>query len=101
VQRTLRADVPPSLEHSSRRRRVAQEKLTDGRIGGLAEIVRDGIQRERRLAPRAGSRFAAPRQNDLYRQARRLLAAEVAACRGIEPEAADSWVLAQASAERP
>jgi len=33
--------------------------------------------------------------NDLFRQARKLLTAEIAACRGIEQEEADDWVLQQ------
>ena len=99
VQRTLRADVPPSIESWSRRRRFAQEKLTAGRVDGLAEIVRDGLQRERRLASGPGRRPAAPSENELYRQARKLLAAEIAACRGIESEAADAWILQQVSGE--
>jgi RNA polymerase-interacting CarD/CdnL/TRCF family regulator len=91
VRLTLGADVAPPVEHSSRRRRFAQEKLAAGEIGGLAEIVRDGLQRERRLTTRSSK----PLANELFRQARRLLAAEIAASRGIEPEAADAWILQQ------
>jgi RNA polymerase-interacting CarD/CdnL/TRCF family regulator len=95
VRLTLGTDVTPPVEHSSRRRRFAQEKLTAGEIGGLAEIVRDGLQRERRLT--TGS--SKPTANELFRQARRLLTAEIAACRGIEPDAADAWVLQQVAGD--
>ncbi len=95
VRLTLAADVALPVEHSSRRRRFAQEKLTAGEIGGLAEIVRDGLQRERRLT--TGS--SKPMANELFRQARRLLTAEIAACRGIEPEAADAWILQQVASD--
>jgi RNA polymerase-interacting CarD/CdnL/TRCF family regulator len=91
VRLTLGSDVALPVEHSSRRRRFAQQKLVAGEIGGLAEIVRDGLQRERKLT--TGS--SKPLANELFRQARKLLTAEIAAARGIEPEAADAWVLQQ------
>jgi RNA polymerase-interacting CarD/CdnL/TRCF family regulator len=96
VRLTLAADVAPPVEHSSRRRRFAQEKLTAGEIGGLAEIVRDGLQRERRLTTGSSSK---PMANELFRQARKLLTAEIAACRGIEQEEADAWILQQVASD--
>jgi RNA polymerase-interacting CarD/CdnL/TRCF family regulator len=99
VQRTLRAVVPVSTEPWSRRHRLAQQKLAAGGVDGLAEIVREGLQRERRLESGPGGRAAAPSDNELYRQARKLLGAEIAACRGIEVEAADAWILQQVSVE--
>jgi RNA polymerase-interacting CarD/CdnL/TRCF family regulator len=97
VQLTLRANIAPSVEPWARRRRFAQEKLAAGEIGGLAEIVRDGLLRERRLTTTSSKPIA----NELFRQARRLLTAEIAECRGIEPEAADAWVLRQVADEAP
>lgn len=89
VQRTLGGDSPPAaLEHWSRRHRNAQAKLVDGSVSGLAEIVRDGAHRERARV-KGGT---APIRNQLYRTARKLLVAEVAAARGIEPDAADAWI---------
>jgi CarD family transcriptional regulator len=89
VQRTLGGDSPPeALEHWSRRHRNAQAKLAGGSVSGLAEIVRDGAQRE--SARLKGG--TAPIRNQLYRTARKLLVAEVAAARGIEPDAADAWI---------
>ncbi len=95
VQRTLGADAPPTSEHWSRRHRNSQAKLVGGSVGGLAEIVRDGAQRERDRA-KGG---AAPIANQLYRTARKLLIAEVAVARGIEPEAAEAWIAQQTDAE--
>jgi RNA polymerase-interacting CarD/CdnL/TRCF family regulator len=95
VRLTLRANVAGSVEPWPRRRRFAQEKLAAGDIGGLAEIVRDGLQRERRLTTASSKPIA----NELFRQARRLLTAEIAQCRGIEPEAADAWILRQVIAD--
>jgi len=88
VQRTLGSDSPPAAEHWSRRHRNSQAKLVGGTVGGLAEIVRDGAHRERGRV-KGG---AAPIRNQLYRTARKLLAAEVAAARGIELDAADAWI---------
>lgn len=89
VQRTLGGDSPPlALEHWSRRDRNTQAKLAGGSVSGLAEIVRDGAHRERTRLKRG----TAPIRNQLYRTARKLLAAEVAAARGIEPDTADAWI---------
>jgi hypothetical protein len=41
---------------------------------------------------RPALRQAAPIRSQLYRTARKLLVAEVAAARGIEPDAADAWI---------
>jgi RNA polymerase-interacting CarD/CdnL/TRCF family regulator len=60
-------------------------------VSGLAEIVRDGVHRERERT-KTGT---APITNQLYREARKLLVAEVAAARGIEPDAADAWIVQQ------
>jgi RNA polymerase-interacting CarD/CdnL/TRCF family regulator len=97
VQRTLGGDSPPALEHWSRRHRNAQAKLVGGSVGGLAEIGREGVHRERERAK--GS--TAPIRNQLYRQARKLLVAEVAAARGIEPDAADDWIVQQVNGAPP
>jgi RNA polymerase-interacting CarD/CdnL/TRCF family regulator len=97
VQRTLGSDAPPTSEHWSRRHRNSQAKLAGGTVGGLAEIVRDGAQRERERA-KGGT---VPITNDLYRVARKLLIAEVAVARGIEPEAADAWIVEQINADAP
>jgi RNA polymerase-interacting CarD/CdnL/TRCF family regulator len=91
VRLTLRADVATSIEPWSRRHRFAQEKLAAGEVGGLAEIVRDGLQRERRLTTTSSKPIA----NELFRRARKLLTAEIAACRGIQQEEADAWILQQ------
>ncbi len=100
VRLTLRADVAPPAGPWPQRRRVAQEKLTAGEISGLAEIVRDGLQRERQLTTTSKRSSGRPIANELFRQARRLLAAEIAASRGIEPEAADDWIVQQVEVTR-
>ena len=98
VQRMLGLDSPPvAREHWSRRHRDARAKLVGGTVGGLAEIVRDGAHRERARV-KGGT---APIRNQLYREARKLLVAEVAAARGIEPEAADAWIVGHISGDLP
>ena len=93
VRRTLRAGVKPYVDSTSQRNRRAHEQLRAGGVSGLAEIVREGVQREHRLATRSPA--AAATDSRLYRRARELLAAEIAACRGIDREAADAWILQQ------
>lgn len=98
VQRTLGGDSSPAaLEHWSRRHRNAQAKLVGGSVSGLAEIVRDGVHREHARL-KGGT---APIRNPLYREARKLLVAEVAAARGIEPDAADVWIGQQIDCDPP
>ena len=97
VQRTLGTDSPPASGHWSRRHRDSQAKLVGGTVGGLAEIVRDGAQRERERS-KGGT---APITNQLYRTARKLLVAEVARVRGIEPDAADAWIVQQINTAAP
>ena len=97
VQRTLGSDSPPSPEHWSRRHRNSQAKLVGGTASGLAEIVRDGAHRERERVKKG----IAPIRNQLYRAARKLLVAEVAAARGIEPDAADAWIVQQIDGDPP
>jgi RNA polymerase-interacting CarD/CdnL/TRCF family regulator len=95
VRRTLCADVPPSTEPWSSRQRATREKLAAGTVTGLAEVVRDGLQRERIYAARKGGRLAGPSERELYLQARKLLAAEIALSRGIDVAAADDWIAEQ------
>ena len=72
-------------------------------FGGKPDPTEDGTgepkSRKRRLATTSSSRSGTASESELYRQARKLLAAEVAACRGIEPEAADAWILEQVRTE--
>jgi len=95
VRLTLRADVQPAGEPWLRRQRATREKVAAGGVCGLAEVVRDGLQRERRVASWTSARSAAPSERDLYRQARKLLSTEIALCRGIEADAADAWIVEQ------
>lgn len=97
VRRTLSADAPQTAESWSRRHRTMREAVAAGSLTGLAEVVRDGLQREWKLAAGAGGRQLAPSERELYLQARKLLTAEIAACCGIETAAADAWIVEQVS----
>jgi len=106
VRSTLRAEVPPGVQPWSKRFRSMQEKVAAGQVTGLAEVVRDGVEREQRLAVTSGSgRTPAPSERHLYLQARKLLAAEIAHARGIDAVQADAWIVEQVdlrnSAEQP
>ena len=95
VRRTLAADAPPAVESWSRRHRTMREAVAAGSVTGLAEVVRDGLQREWKLAAGAGGRQLAPSERELYLHARKLLTAEIAACCGIDAAAADAWIVEQ------
>jgi RNA polymerase-interacting CarD/CdnL/TRCF family regulator len=59
---------------------------------GLAEVVRDGARRQRRLiAKRNGSQLS-PSERDLYIRARKLLSGEIGVVQGLEPAEADAWI---------
>jgi RNA polymerase-interacting CarD/CdnL/TRCF family regulator len=97
VRRTLNAidSVQATDGPWSQRDRAQRQAVAAGTIRGLAEVVRDGIERERRM-PGAKGGSAARGGQDVYAQARRLLAAEIAACTGVETAAADEWIAEQA-----
>jgi RNA polymerase-interacting CarD/CdnL/TRCF family regulator len=95
VRRTLRAEASPQVDPWSRRHRATCEKLAAGQATALAEVVRDGLRGEQRLAADASGRTTAPSDRQLYVQARTLLTAEIAFCRGIDLVEADAWILDQ------
>jgi len=99
VRRTLSADVSPTNEPWSSRHRTLRQTVAAGTILGLAEVVRNGVQREWTLAAGTGGRPPAPSERELYLKARQLLASEIAACRGIDAAAADAWIVQQISGE--
>ena len=101
VRRTLRAEASQSVEPWSRRHRATRDKVVAGQATALAEVVRDGLQREQQLAARASGGTTAPSDRQLYMQARTLLTAEIALSRGIELAEADAWILDQVAEQPP
>ncbi len=93
VKEALSSAQPGSDETWLKRQKVALAKLTAGDPIGLAEIIRDGERRQRRLRSAKGpNQTLSPRERELLTHARRLLSTEIALLRGIEPEAADAWI---------
>ena len=100
VRQTLRSSPGVRIEPWSRRFRSMRDKVAAGEVTGLAEVVRDGLGRERELAARAGGRATvATSERGLYLQARKLLAAEIAFASGTDPEDADAWIVEQFDAQ--
>ena len=91
AEETLAADESASETQWAKRFRATQEKLVADQVIGLAEVVRDGALREHRRALRSGP-MPSPAEHELYERARRLLAAEIGAVRGIDLPAADEWI---------
>ena len=88
---TLRGDVSPPERIWSKRLRATREKLAMGLSSGLAEIVRDGAQRERETARRQGTPTP-PSERELYVKARKLLVEEIGLARGIDAVDAETWI---------
>jgi RNA polymerase-interacting CarD/CdnL/TRCF family regulator len=97
VEETLAADESASEAQWAKRFRATREKLVAGQVIGLAEAVRDGAHREHRQALRSGP-MPSPAERELYLRARRLLAEEVGAVRGIDLPTADDWITEQIDA---
>jgi RNA polymerase-interacting CarD/CdnL/TRCF family regulator len=97
VKETLAADESASEAPWAKRFRAPREKLVAGQVLGLAEVVRDGAHREHRRAVRSGL-LPSPAERELYERARRLLAEEIGAVRGIDLPAADEWIGEQIAA---
>jgi RNA polymerase-interacting CarD/CdnL/TRCF family regulator len=94
IKRTLRGAETAAASTWSKRFNATREKVTAGDVVGLAEVVRDGVIRERRAAAQGGS-AASPTERHLYLKARKLLAEEIGRSRGIDPELADAWIVDQ------
>jgi CarD family transcriptional regulator len=97
VEETLGADESAGEGQWTKRFRASREKVVAGQLIGLAEVVRDGARREHRQPLRAGP-TPSPAERELYVQARRLLAEEVGAVRGIDLPTADKWISEQLDA---
>jgi RNA polymerase-interacting CarD/CdnL/TRCF family regulator len=97
VGETLAGDESASEAQWAKRFRATREKLVAGQVIGLAEVVRDGAHRAHRQALRSGP-VPSPAERELYVRARRLLAEEVGAVRGIDLPSADDWISEQIDA---
>jgi len=92
VRETLRDDRPLSEDVWLKRRKDAEVKLAGGDPLGLAEVVRDGALRERRLREEGRGTMLSAGERSIYMKARRLLSGEIGLAHGLEPVEADAWI---------
>lgn len=92
VQKTLRGITEPGGEAWQKRFRATQIKVAVGEALALAEVVRDGARRDDGPTVRGEPGRLSASERDLYIKARRLLAAEISAARGIDLAEADAWI---------
>ena len=92
VRATLRSRSTQNEQPAQARRRTTQSKIVVGDPVGLAEVVRDAVERQRRFAP--GSTLS-PAEQELYWKARRLLAAELVVAAHIDEAEAEAWIESQ------
>ena len=95
VQETLRLAPPLSEDSWLKRTKDTKLKLTRGDPIGLAEVVRDGALRQRRLLAKKGGAFLSSSERALYTRARRLLAGEVGLANELDPAEAEAWITEQ------
>jgi CarD family transcriptional regulator len=91
VQQTLHADGEASVASWRQRLKQGQAKLASGDPRELAEIVRDGLRHQSLARKGAAAKLSTSEQN-LYVQARQLLAQEIGSARGLEQAEADAWI---------
>jgi CarD family transcriptional regulator len=92
VQETLREDGAPSGDVWLKRMKQAQAKLRGGDPLELAEIVRDGARRQRRLTASGTNSKLSLGEKGLCVQARQRLSGEIGLARGLERAEADAWI---------
>lgn len=92
VQETLREDAVVSDEVWAKRLQQTQEKLRRGDPLELAEIVRDGVRRERMLSADGSRSKLSTSERALQVKAREFLASEIGVVRGVGYMEADAWI---------
>jgi RNA polymerase-interacting CarD/CdnL/TRCF family regulator len=92
VGRTLGGVDAVSHENWQRRLKTTRSKVAGGEAVGLAEVIRDASRRDERATARKESGTLSLTERQLYLKARKLLACEIGASRGVDPSAADAWI---------
>ena len=92
VQETLREDGALSGDVWLKRLKQAQAKLTGGDPLQLAEIVRDGVRRERRLTANGTNSKLSLSEKGLCVKARQHLSGEIGLARGLDRAQVDAWI---------
>ncbi len=98
VQERLREEHTPSELVWLKRRKDTQMKVAGGDPLRLAEVVRDGAPRERRLIAKSSGSQLSTSERALYPKARRLLSGEIGLAHGLKPAEADAWIEEQLAA---
>jgi CarD family transcriptional regulator len=98
VRDTLREDHELGEDGWLKRRKDTQAKVASGDPLALAEVVRDGVLRERRLIARGAGSQLSPSERSLCMRARGLLSGEIGVAQGLEPAEADAWIEEQLAA---
>jgi CarD family transcriptional regulator len=89
VRGALRSRSVSAEASGQARIRATRTKVAAGDPTGLAEVVRDVVERQRRSAP--GSTRSTAEQ-ELYQKARRLLVAELVLAADIDEATAEEWI---------
>lgn len=92
IGRTLGGPEVVTQENWQRRLKTTRSKVAVGDASGLAEVVRDANRREERTTARMEPGRLSLTERQLYVTARRLLADEIGASRGIDSSSADAWI---------
>jgi RNA polymerase-interacting CarD/CdnL/TRCF family regulator len=92
VQKTLGEDRTVNDDVWLKRRSETQAKLSDGDPVGLAEIVRDGAQRESTLTAKGTKSQLSASERAFFVKARQLLSNEIALVRSVELDEANAWI---------
>ena len=100
IGRTLSGSEVVSDENWQRRLKATRSKVAGGEATGLAEVVRDASRRDERTNARTEPSRLSLTERQLYVTARKLLADEIAARRGIDASFADEWIGEQLARNR-
>ena len=92
IGRTLGGADTVSQGNWQRRLKSTRGKVTGGEAAGLAEVIRDANRRDERATARKEPGRLSLTERQLYLKARKLLADEIGASRGVDPSAADAWI---------
>jgi len=92
IGRTLGGADAVGQENWQRRLKTTRGKVTGGEAAGLAEVIRDASRRDERATARKEPGRLSLTERQLYLKARKLLADEIGASRGVDPSAADAWI---------
>ena len=92
VRETLRGDESLSDDAWAPRLKEMQEKLRRGDLLELAQIVRDGVRRERTPSAKGTKSKLSASERALCVKARELLSGEIGLVRGLDQAAANAWI---------